>query len=336
MLTPHHTGYARGRRGANWTVHAPRLERNVEVFSLHGCSEEPRPSCFPLNNIWMGSNVPGGSVQDALARGYHLGIVGGSDGHRPHDPFVLTGVYATELTREALWDGLYHRRTIATTGARRIPLEFRMDGEWQGSLLTLDTLPTFSIRAEGTAPIARVDLVSNGEVVRTWTGTGQDFAAEGRIAATPERPDNYYYVRVLQTDGNLAWSSPIWVSYLPELPEARGFLYWLPRECARFEVIRERTDGEPTLVRLRCLNDNLDREPVLGARLDITGRVPADRLTGGPAMDLSTEQEVNCRFALPAGFTEGDVAFDLRFTDVHGNRRLTRRRFVTHAAKDRR
>ncbi len=336
MLTPHHTGYARGRRGTDWNVHAPRLERNVEVVSLHGCSEEPRASYFPLNNIGMGSNVPGGSVRDALARGHHLGIVGGSDGHRPRDPFVLTGAYATDLTREAIWEALYHRRTVATTGAQRIPLEFRMDGEWQGSLLTLDTLPTFTIRVEGTAPITRVDLVSNGEVLLTWAGSGPDFRMEGHLAAVPERPDNYYYVRVLQADGHLAWSSPIWVSYLPELPEARGFLYWLPRESVRFEVILEWTEDSRMIVRLRCLNDNREREPVSCVHFKLTGDHPADQMERQDPVDLSMGQEVNCRYVLPASFAEGDIAFAVHFTDVNANRHLTRRRFFTHQGGRRR
>jgi hypothetical protein len=271
MLTPHHTGYARGRRGTNWNVHNPILERNVEVVSLHGCSEEPRGGFFPLNNIGMGSNVPGGSVQDALARGYHLGLVGGSDGHRPRDPYVLTGVHAPALTREALWDALYHRRTLATTGAQRIRLAFRMDGEWQGGLLALDTLPHFTIDAEGTASIARMELIENGEVVRTWPGTGNRLAVNERLSRVPERPDNYYYVRLLQADGNLAWSSPIWVSYLPELPEARGYLYWLPRVGVRFEVAIEATPGSRSVVSLRCLNDDLERQSISAVTLDASG-----------------------------------------------------------------
>ena len=280
--TPHHTGYARGRRGTNWNVHNPILERNVEVVSLHGCSEEPRGGYFPLNNIGMGSNVPGGSVQDALARGYHLGLVGGSDGHRPRDPYVLTGVYAPALTRDALWDALYHRRTVATTGAQRIHLAFRMDGEWQGSLLALDTLPHFTIDAEGTAPITRAELIENGEVVQTWPGTGNRIVVNERLSRVPERPDNYYYVRLLQSDGNLAWSSPIWVSYLPELPEARGYLYWLPRVGVRFEVALEATPGPRSVVCLRCLNDDLERQSISAVSLDASGIPGWSRSTRAP------------------------------------------------------
>ena len=337
MLTPHHTGYARGRRGANWNVHNPILERNVEVVSLHGCSEEPRGSFFPLNNIGMGSNVPGGSVQDALARGYHLGLVGGSDGHRPRDPYVLTGAYAPALTRDAVWDALYHRRTVATTGAQRIHLAFRMDGEWQGSLLALDTLPDFTIDAEGTAPITRVELIGNGEVVQTWPGTGNRIVVNERLSRVPERPDNYYYVRLLQADGNLAWSSPIWVSYLPELPEARGYLYWLPRVEVRFEVTREVTPGPRSVVSLSLPQ----RRPGEAARLRGLSRGLGNarawsRSTRCSPVDLAPGQAIHRRFRLPEDFAEKGAVFDLRYQDRDRNRRLVRRRYVTHDGSSRR
>jgi hypothetical protein len=336
MLTPHHTGYARGRRGTNWNVHDPILERNVEVVSLHGCSEEPRGGFFPLNNIGMGSNVPGGSVQDALARGYHLGLVGGSDGHRPRDPYVLTGVYAPALTRDALWDAVYHRRTVATTDAQRIRLAFRMDGEWQGSLLALDTLPHFTIDAEGTASIARMELIENGEVVRTWPGAGNHLAVNERLSRVPERPDNYYYVRLLQADGNLAWSSPIWVSYLPELPEARGYLYWLPRVGVRFEVAIEATPGSRSVVSLRCLNDDLERQSISAVTLDASGMPGLEPLDACSPADLAPGQALQRRFRLPEAFAEERAVFDVRYVDRHRNRRLVRRRYITHDGSARR
>ena len=336
MLTPHHTGYARGRRGANWNVHNPILERNVEVVSLHGCSEEPRGSVFPLNNIGMGSNVPGGSVQDALGRGYHLGLVGGSDGHRPRDPYVLTGVYAPALTRDALWEALYHRRTVATTGAQRIRLGFRMDGEWQGSLLALDRLPHFTIDAEGTAPIARVELIENGTAVQTWTGTGNRIAVHEQLARVPERPDNYYYVRLLQSDGNLAWTSPIWVSYLPELPEARGYLYWLPQVELRFEAALEIGPASRPVVCLRCSNDDLERQPVFAASLDASGVPGLEPVDPCSPADLAPGQAIQRRFRLPEGRGEDDLLFDLRYVDCHRNRRLIRRRYLTHNGSARR
>jgi hypothetical protein len=262
--------------------------------------------------------------------------VGGSDGHRPRDPYVLTGVYAPALTRDALWDAFYHRRTVATTGAQRIRLAFRMDGEWQGGLLALDTLPHFTIDAEGTASIARMELIENGEVVRTWPGTGNRHAVNERLSRVPERPDNYYYVRLLQADGNLAWSSPIWVSYLPELPEARGYLYWLPRVGVRFEVAIEATPGPRSVVSLRCLNDDLERQSISAVTLDASGMPGLEPLDACSPADLAPGQALQRRFRLPEAFAEERAVFDVRYVDRHRNRRLVRRRYITHDGSARR
>jgi hypothetical protein len=34
-------------------------------------------------------------------------------------------------------------------------------------------------------------------------------------ADAPSGQTSYYYVRVEQADGNLAWSSPMWITYKP-------------------------------------------------------------------------------------------------------------------------
>jgi len=41
-------------------------------------------------------------------------------------------------------------------------------------------------------------------------------ASEHRLSWTDERPGPaWYYVRVFQTDGEMAWSSPVWVDPPP-------------------------------------------------------------------------------------------------------------------------
>ena len=71
--------------------------------------------------------------------------------------------------------------------------------------------PTLEIHALGTAAIAKLDIVRNNHYVFStqpnrdtldlkWTDT--DPAAEAA---------SYYYVRIQQADGNLAWDSPMWI-----------------------------------------------------------------------------------------------------------------------------
>ena len=51
---------------------------------------------------------------------------------------------------------------------------------------------------------------------------------------------NYYYVRVLQRDGQIAWSSPIWVNYKPRQCHTVGQLF---REDSVFATIAQVTGG---------------------------------------------------------------------------------------------
>src|SRR4051812_27862901 len=73
-----------------------------------------------------------------------------------------------------------------------------------------ETAPQISVRAIGTMNIKQVDIVKNQNFVYTsHPGTKEtrfDFADQDYGAG-----QNYYYVRVMQDDGQLAWSSPIWV-----------------------------------------------------------------------------------------------------------------------------
>lgn len=143
----------------DWTDPAnapdPLFEPVVEIHSEHASSE-----CADLtvNGCDWGVSTnrehqPNGAVQTALAQGYHLGFVGGTDSHnaRPgslddgpsctgrlvdkdgddraeslgchQQDGALTGVYAASdvLSRSALFDSLFARETVVTSGPR-LPL----------------------------------------------------------------------------------------------------------------------------------------------------------------------------------------------------------------------
>jgi hypothetical protein len=71
----------------------------------------------------------------------------------------------------------------------------------------------------GTAAIKQVDVIRDSQVVATLDGGESE---EQRLTWTdpkPERDLHYYYFRVMQTDGELAWSSPMWVHSQGEVVE---------------------------------------------------------------------------------------------------------------------
>jgi len=63
----------------------------------------------------------------------------------------------------------------------------------------------------GTGPIRRIDVIHNETYAYEATPTGQRTANFTYVDSHPAPGENRYYVRVEQEDGNMAWSSPVWV-----------------------------------------------------------------------------------------------------------------------------
>jgi hypothetical protein len=220
----------------DWATHNPKYERLAEICQARGSFEVDEVG----GNVYLGGL--GASIQDALALGLRVGFVGGTDNHRAQpgstrsslggldaDEIVggaITGIFAPELTREALWDALHARRCYATT-ARRILLDVRMGERFMGSDLRGDDAAAFadsrtlSIRAIGHRDLDRVDVVRNNVTIESFPVSGDAAEIEYTddtplVGITPASEVSaglvYYYVRVIQQDGNMAWSSPIWLA----------------------------------------------------------------------------------------------------------------------------
>jgi hypothetical protein len=72
--------------------------------------------------------------------------------------------------------------------------------------------PRLDVVVVGTGPLDRVEVLRDGEVVHTERPGGAEarFHWQDPEPKKGERP-SYYYVRVVQQDGQMAWASPIWV-----------------------------------------------------------------------------------------------------------------------------
>lgn len=154
------------------------------------------------------------TIREFLNRGGKTGFVKGTDTHAGK-PAARTAVLAKELTRDALFDALRHRRTYAVTHAR-IGLSFKIDGHEMGETFEAAGQPTIDVDIQGTDLISEVEIVRDGTVlaarkpgVRQVAFSTVDEAFTGK---------SYYYLRVTQADrdehGNpsRAWTSPICVS----------------------------------------------------------------------------------------------------------------------------
>ncbi len=225
LVIPHHS--ANVTMGVDWdTLHDPEHVRLVEIYSVWGNSERPATAGNTRPIRTLGGEEEGRHVLDALARGYTLGFVGGGDIHdgRPGDELHtlqdrpagyrqlhrqgIMGVWARELTREAIWEALWNRRVFATTNVRII-LRFEVCGAPMGQTTTAAGPRRITLHAATQMPIEKVEIVKNGRDLFTATpGTAvADLDFEDAAADTSD----YYYARVTRSDGEMAWSSPVWV-----------------------------------------------------------------------------------------------------------------------------
>ncbi len=187
----------------------PELEPLTEITSIHGMSEA---ADAPLPVLGA---IPGNFVRDALLRGYKLGFVGSGDSHDGHPGLahLVTGQsgLAAIFTESLDWSGLLaamkQRRTFATNGIRPW-MEVFIDETFMGSSLPSDTNDhVLRVRYEATAPIERIDLVRSDRI-STLEGPGTlSLEFERKIPVL--LPGEFHYVRIIQEDGGVAWSSPI-------------------------------------------------------------------------------------------------------------------------------
>jgi hypothetical protein len=227
----------------NFQDFSPEFERVVEIYNAWGSSEctTKEGNLRPITSTDKKGifETEKGSIRKALAENCRFGFVaGGLDdrgvygdlfekGQVQYSP-GLTAIFALEQTREALSLALYNRQCYATTGDRMI-VGFAIAGALMGSELSTKAKPGLSYNRHitgyvaGTTTIKEVSIIRNGEIFQTFSPKEIyfEFAFDDTEAlhkallpGKDEKPPfAYYYLRVVQDNGHIAWSSPIWIDY---------------------------------------------------------------------------------------------------------------------------
>lgn len=156
-----------------------------------------------------------------------MGLIGTSDSHRrnPRLCGVLTGIYAEELTPEAIMAALKEHRVFATNGSK-IVVDSRADGQLSDQVISSsDGSVDLSLSLVGTKPITGVRLIGiGGKTVASFPGNGtKTLTIEKELTKLP-KGDHWFYWAIEQegsskqysgnisvAQGNLAWSSPHFV-----------------------------------------------------------------------------------------------------------------------------
>jgi len=230
ITIPHASVYT----GFNWADQSNKFRTLAEIYSGWGSSEENRIKLFKEHCTlkdyihsfakWIYYKGKIGSVQQGLTEGNKMGFIASSDTHLGlpgginkglHAVEGLTAVYAKGLNRSDLWESFINRRTYGTTGVR-ILLKFEISGHMMGEEFKATTNPIIKVNVAGTSIIKKIDIIKCNYTTQkrcflSYSETPDIKKATLYWNDKDFTEDSLYYVRVIQDDENMAWSSPIWV-----------------------------------------------------------------------------------------------------------------------------
>jgi hypothetical protein len=196
--------------GTDWRDNDPAVEPVVEIYQGHRHNYEfPGAPRSPTAKTQIGGFEPKGFVVHALDKGYKLGFQSSSDHISTHISFGV--VLTDDLSRQGIIDAFKRRHSYAATD--NIILEFRCGQHVMGDIFDTAEAPTFSVKVIGTQPVAKVSLIRDGKVLHMEEPNQREVTLTLADKEPQAGKASYYYVRVEQQDGNLAWASPMWITY---------------------------------------------------------------------------------------------------------------------------
>ena len=72
--------------------------------------------------------------------------------------------------------------------------------------------PELQVHIVGTNELAKVELLKDSKVVASLKCDGRECKQDWKDSE-PLEGTHYYYVRVQQKNGELAWTSPMWIEF---------------------------------------------------------------------------------------------------------------------------
>ena len=203
-------------QGTDYRDNDPELEPLVEIYQGYHAAYEyagaPRAETASNNVNIHGGYKPAGFWWNALARGLKLGVQASSDHISTHTSYAM--IYTPSNERGAIVESMRQRHAYAATDNILVDFEAESSGGARhlmgDAFVDPDGEPKLIAKIEGTDKIKQIDLIRNNQFVYTQSPDGKSVAFT-YSDRSPVAGESYYYLRVMQVDGNLAWSSPIWI-----------------------------------------------------------------------------------------------------------------------------
>jgi hypothetical protein len=192
--------------GTDWRDNDPEVEPAVELYQGYRANYEGPAT--PRSDLTEARRHEAGYVQNAWAKGFKLGVQSSSDHVSTHISYAA--LYVDKLDRDALLQAIRARRTFAATD--NVIVDFRMGDHFMGESFTTHGATPIKAFIRGTGPLGTVTLVKNNRAIYTKPGDGPEMTFT-YTDAEAKSGEAYYYIRAQQQNGQLGWSSPIWVRY---------------------------------------------------------------------------------------------------------------------------
>lgn len=183
------------------------IEPVLEIYSCHGSFERQEVLERKPPETYDKQKRDDRTGQYFLNKGFHYGLAANSDGHKGNPGRNgLTAVFAEELTKDSILEAIRKRHCYGTTNAR-IKLLFTINDHLMGSILPNVEEKELYLNIEGENTLKAVDIIKNGELYRRFRPDGKGLEKSIKIKDTEP---SYWYIRVVQIDNHMAYSSPIW------------------------------------------------------------------------------------------------------------------------------
>lgn len=125
-----------------------------------------------------------------------------------------TGIWAYDLSRAGIMEALHARRTFGSDDLD-LQLSFAGNGEWMGSQLTVADASSVTFTAnwyDPTDPIAAIWLVSSPGNETALDISGRNLYSDSVSFSTTVYGDTWYFIKLQEADGDVAFSAPIWIA----------------------------------------------------------------------------------------------------------------------------
>jgi hypothetical protein len=185
----------------------PEVQPVVEIYQGYRSNYETADAPRAATRKEL-TRFSAGLVWNAWAKGAKLGVQSSSDHVSTHISYA--DFWVDRVDRKSILAAMKARRSEAATD--NILIDTRIGEHFMGESFQAMKAAPLEVYVSGTGEIGQVQVIKSNRIVYTAPGAGREMRF--KFNDTDTKPgESYYYVRVEQKDGQLAWSSPLWVEY---------------------------------------------------------------------------------------------------------------------------